>query len=276
MFCWPETTAKRGSDEVISCIHDTLSQLPPEITSLCLYPDGCGGQNKNTNVMWYLFSLVAIGDFNLFCTFPVWGQSFLPNDHDFGWTEVNKRKNKRMYTPTERMDVIRHSHQCIPFRVVQADQSTCMFLNLDLHVTPISIRHWISRRHGYWSTLLIMCPKVWMKYNMKDDVNWSKLSTCIMKFCATPSLPSSDQTKYSGILSGEESSWFEEDCREIRMHRKSLSHTMTVSCLVRNQWEWKLIFMYAQATYLLTWSCCISHVHVHIIENFNGLFCTCT
>ena len=34
MFCWPEATAKRGSDEVISCLHATLSQLP---TSLRLY-----------------------------------------------------------------------------------------------------------------------------------------------------------------------------------------------------------------------------------------------
>lgn len=39
MFCWPETTAKRGNDEVITCLHATFSQLPPETTSLRLYSD---------------------------------------------------------------------------------------------------------------------------------------------------------------------------------------------------------------------------------------------
>ena len=91
MFCWPETIAKRGSDEVISCLHAYLSELPPEITSLLLYSDGCGGQNKNTNVMHYLLSLVALGRFQCIRhSFPVHGHSFLPNNRDFGRTEVNK------------------------------------------------------------------------------------------------------------------------------------------------------------------------------------------
>ena len=94
MFCWPETLAKRGSDEVVSCLHATFAQLPPEVTALRLYSDGCGGQNKNNNVMRYLFSLVYIGRFRYIRhTFPVRGHSFLPNDRDFGRTEVKKQQN---------------------------------------------------------------------------------------------------------------------------------------------------------------------------------------
>ena len=82
MLCSPET---RGSDEVIPCLHTTLSQLPLETTSLRLDSDGCGGQNKNTNVMCYLFSLVAIGRFQcIWHAFPVRGDSFLLHDRDLG------------------------------------------------------------------------------------------------------------------------------------------------------------------------------------------------
>ena len=72
MYCWPEIVGKRGSDEVISCLHDYLSKLPPGVMTLRLYSDGCGGRNKNINVLRYLFTLVAVGKFkHIRHTFPV-------------------------------------------------------------------------------------------------------------------------------------------------------------------------------------------------------------
>ena len=107
MYCWPEITGKRGSDEVVSCLHDFLSKLPSSVTSLRLYSDGCGGQNKNATVMHYLFSLVATGKFrHIRHSFPVTGHSYLPNDRDFGRTELNKRKNERVYSPDQWMAII--------------------------------------------------------------------------------------------------------------------------------------------------------------------------
>ena len=50
------------------------------------------------------FSLVAEGNFKYIRhTFPVRGHSYLPNDRDFGRTEVSKRKNERVYTPEQWM-----------------------------------------------------------------------------------------------------------------------------------------------------------------------------
>lgn len=113
-----------------------LHKLPPEVTSLRLYSDGCGGQNKNSNVMRYLFSLVYTGRFRYIRhTFPVRGHSFLPNDRDFGRTEVKKRQNERIYTPSQWVDVIKQARQRKPFDVVEADQS--MFLDFDVHFTPL-------------------------------------------------------------------------------------------------------------------------------------------
>ena len=67
MYCRPETISRRGSDEVISCLNHFISNLPSEVTTLNLYSDGCGGQNKN-------FTLVRIGKFQHICHhFPVRG-----------------------------------------------------------------------------------------------------------------------------------------------------------------------------------------------------------
>ena len=102
MFCWPETVSGRGSDEVVSCLLLYFNTLPQHVTTLYLYSDGCGGQNKNANMMRFLFSLVRLGRFqHIRHHFPVRGHSFLPNDRDFGCTESKKRKEECVYTPEE-------------------------------------------------------------------------------------------------------------------------------------------------------------------------------
>ena len=37
MYCWLETLAKKGSDEVISCLQHFLSQIPATIKTLSLF-----------------------------------------------------------------------------------------------------------------------------------------------------------------------------------------------------------------------------------------------
>lgn len=131
MYCWPEIVGKRGSDEVISCLHDYLSKLPPGVMTLRLYSDGCGGRNKNINVLRYLFTLVAVGKFkHIRHTFPVWGHSFLPTDRDFGRTELAKHKHERVYTTQQWMDI---TEKARPFKTISPDQS--MFLEYANHFT---------------------------------------------------------------------------------------------------------------------------------------------
>lgn len=77
--------ARKGSDEVISCLQHFLSEIPATVNTLYLYSDGCPGQNKNYHVMNYFFTLVLMEDFQkIVHTFPVHVHSFLPNDRDFG------------------------------------------------------------------------------------------------------------------------------------------------------------------------------------------------
>lgn len=123
MYCWPETVAHRGSDEVISCLAHYFQSLPTGVTTVSLFSDGCGGQNKNSNVLHFLVSLVWLGRFqHIRHFFPVRGHSFLPNDRDFGCTE-QKKKVERVYTPEGWHDVIHSARRRNPFIVIPVDQT---------------------------------------------------------------------------------------------------------------------------------------------------------
>lgn len=50
-YMWDESIAKRGSIEIASCIYNILINMPPEVKSVILYSDTCGGQNKNSNMI---------------------------------------------------------------------------------------------------------------------------------------------------------------------------------------------------------------------------------
>lgn len=45
---WHEAVAKRGANEIASCLYKHITALPAETEHLILYSDTCGGQNKNS------------------------------------------------------------------------------------------------------------------------------------------------------------------------------------------------------------------------------------
>ena len=96
MHLWDETTAKRGSSEVASCLHRCLSQRSTGAKHLVLFSDGCPGQNKNRIIATFLLKLVHDGQFEqIDHFFLVRGHTFLPNDRDFSVIEREKRRWKK-------------------------------------------------------------------------------------------------------------------------------------------------------------------------------------
>ena len=204
MYCWPEVTAKRGSDEVISCLHHFLNQIPESVNNLSFYSDGCPGQNKNLNVMNYFFTQVFIGRFaKITHTFPVRRHSFLPNDRDFGRTEIKKRKHERIFTCSQWMDVIRSARVRKPFDVTECEST--MFLDWQVHFTKFfkkmiknsekqSLKISNARVIEYSNT---HPTEVWVQYTPGGE--WCKFA--ILKRGATPTLPQlTSSQKYSGLV----------------------------------------------------------------------------
>ena len=206
MCCWTEMQAKRGSDEVISMLDNCLSKLPSSVTSVRLYSDGCGGENKNANMMHYLFTLVAVGKFkHIRHTFPATGHSFLPNDRDFGRTELNKRKNERVYTPEQWKGIIEGARKRKPFQVIQPSQS--IFLPYDQHFSPLfkkSLKS-IGKEKKSFSIQKARVleyshdhsSQVWVKYLTVDDAEWTKFEP--LKRGKKASLPPST-SNYTRLL----------------------------------------------------------------------------
>ena len=90
MYCWPETVARKGSNEV-SCLHHYLNGLNPGIERLNLFSDSCGGQNKNSTVIQYLcilsYDVVTLDIFGIFFR--------CEGTHSCHVTEISPRQRQR-------------------------------------------------------------------------------------------------------------------------------------------------------------------------------------
>jgi len=60
-YTYDEREAGKGANEVISFLHDFLSNRHIKTPNLRIHADNCRGQNKNKYVMWYLVWLVSTG-----------------------------------------------------------------------------------------------------------------------------------------------------------------------------------------------------------------------
>lgn len=106
-YNWSEDQAGRGSVTIGSALlHHLENYHFGDSTTLRLFCDGCGGQNKNQHIVhvlmfWLLRKAPAsLKEVKLY--FPVRGHSFLPCDRVFGRVEKDLRKypflpNKEMY-----------------------------------------------------------------------------------------------------------------------------------------------------------------------------------
>lgn len=58
-YVWNQTIAKRGSNEIASCLKKYIEDLPATVRTLYLFVDNCSGQNKNRFVVEML-SILAM------------------------------------------------------------------------------------------------------------------------------------------------------------------------------------------------------------------------
>ena len=98
MFVWDETVAKRGPNEIGSCILRWLKHVRETegkvIDTLRIFCDNCAGQNKNIfNVVLFLQQIQKKLLNRVEFSFLVSGHSFLPCDRTFGVIEKMYRRH---------------------------------------------------------------------------------------------------------------------------------------------------------------------------------------
>ena len=99
MFVWPENLAKRGSNEVASCLYKYIDNcINQKIKELVIFSDNCAGQNKNFNLVLACLRLIQQGRFKKVThIFMTAGHSYMPCDRDFGVIS-RELKNEEIYT----------------------------------------------------------------------------------------------------------------------------------------------------------------------------------
>ena len=80
-------------------------------------------------------------------TFPIRGHSFLPNDQDFGRTEVNKRQNERIYTPNQWTEQHHYHHR-------QWQSNLTVKANIVADITKIAKKYVPQELHSYYDSIL--------------------------------------------------------------------------------------------------------------------------
>jgi hypothetical protein len=134
MYCYNETVARKGADDVVSMLdHFFKHHLPNETVELELFCDGCAGQNKNFTVIRYFHHLVHTAKRFRYMklSFPIRGHSYMECDRDMsivdcktnvdlpsGWEMVFKNARTK---PT-------------PFNVVSMDKT--MFFGFSNFLKP--------------------------------------------------------------------------------------------------------------------------------------------
>lgn len=195
MYCWDETQAKRGSNEVASCLlHYFTSKLADEVETLYLFSDGCGGQNKNYTIVWFFLTLIKLRRFkSIVHIFPVRGHSFLPCDRDFASIEFKKRKVETLYVPEQWYDIILSSRVSNKFEVVRTSQE--FIFDFQSHLATFFKKNPKDGKDGMKlrdaRVLEYSDPKhVKVKYSMSSLENPRKFILDMPRRTVVPSLPS--------------------------------------------------------------------------------------
>lgn len=125
MYMYAEHFAHKGPNEVISCLHDFITQHRTQNHKILkLYCDNCFSQNKNRFLFAFLDQLCLKNVFeSIQILYPVPGHSMMPIDRDFGLIEKRKLKIDKIDNPEYYVNLVRSCNMKHPFKCVFVQHS---------------------------------------------------------------------------------------------------------------------------------------------------------
>lgn len=141
MYCYDETVAKKGQNDVASLLFQFLKSHKVTTKKLILLSDGCAGQNKNYVLMRFLYVLVHCLQMfeSIIHIFPVRGHSFLSNDRDFSLIEKHK-KTATVEVPSEWDKIIKEAREKpSPYELVNVDSN--MIFDVSSNISPYFLKN---------------------------------------------------------------------------------------------------------------------------------------
>lgn len=110
IYYWTESDFKKGSNEIASAVFHRLKNTDfQNASTVRLFADGCGGQNRNSSMVCMLqYWLITEAPDNIkeVClTFPVPGHSYMPPDRVFGRIEKEIQKYDTIIEPQKYIEI---------------------------------------------------------------------------------------------------------------------------------------------------------------------------
>ncbi|XP_062555461.1 uncharacterized protein LOC134220417 [Armigeres subalbatus] len=133
-FLWDESKARRGSQEIGSCLLKDLQGLNENVQEMIYYSDRCSGQNHNiiicTLFLYFIETCIKQGrKLTIQHKFMVPGHSHMEVDSAHGSIEkAKKRCAMNIETPRDWAVFIAAINRKVPFKVVELEQSSFLAL----------------------------------------------------------------------------------------------------------------------------------------------------
>lgn len=110
-YAYSEFDGHKGPNEVCTFLFDYFKKYVEDgVTTLLLFADNCGGQNKNHTLLRFVMALVELNWFEeVTINFPIRGHSYMPCDRDFGLIKRKMKPKERIYTLEQYESIIKSS-----------------------------------------------------------------------------------------------------------------------------------------------------------------------
>ncbi|KAL4132331.1 hypothetical protein QTP88_009502 [Uroleucon formosanum] len=118
-YSYQEGEAYKGPNEVCTFLKMYIDKyIPATVNELYIFSDGCPGQNRNHTVVRFLMALASSKRLKkIEHIFPIRGHSFNVCDRDFATVKRKIRKQDRIYTHDDYIELIQQSSNTNKFSV---------------------------------------------------------------------------------------------------------------------------------------------------------------
>ena len=174
-YMWHELLAKRGANDVTSCLAHFIFRTALGRTGAkwsIWWADNCPGQNKNNSLMWFFQDLIRRNVYTrIDFKFLVVGHTYGPADRYFAVIEKHTSKLETVYTPQQWFDHVRKAATSPNCRIEVTEMPQSSFRDYRKHLR----KQYTERTQDLDNKPLKFSNAVWFNFGRGEKLVDGKL-----------------------------------------------------------------------------------------------------